>query len=30
VIADGKIVFSKEHAGRHAEPGEVLSLLSAQ
>jgi len=27
VIADGRLVFSKEKAGRHAGPGEVLSLL---
>jgi hypothetical protein len=29
VIADGNLVFSKEQAGRHANPGEVLGLLSA-
>jgi Rdx family protein len=29
VIADGKLVFSKQQAGRHAEPGEVLGLLRA-
>jgi hypothetical protein len=28
VIADGKLVFSKQQVGRHAEPGEVLGLLS--
>jgi hypothetical protein len=28
VIADGKMVFSKQELGRHAEPGEVLGLLS--
>ena len=28
VIADGKVVFSKQELGRHAEPGEVLGLLS--
>jgi hypothetical protein len=28
VIADGKVVFSKQQVGRHAEPGEVLGLLS--
>jgi hypothetical protein len=27
VIADGQLVFSKQQAGRHAEPGEVLGLL---
>jgi hypothetical protein len=27
VIADGKLVFSKQQVGRHAEPGEVLRLL---
>jgi hypothetical protein len=27
VIADGKLVFSKQQVGRHAEPGEVLELL---
>jgi hypothetical protein len=29
VIADGKLVFSKQQVGRHAEPGEVLGLLQA-
>jgi hypothetical protein len=28
VIADGELVFSKQQLGRHAEPGEVLGLLS--
>jgi hypothetical protein len=28
VIADGQLVFSKQQVGRHAEPGEVLALLS--
>jgi hypothetical protein len=28
VIADGNLVFSKQQLGRHAEPGEVLELLS--
>jgi hypothetical protein len=28
VIADGELVFSKQKLGRHAEPGEVLGLLS--
>jgi hypothetical protein len=28
VIADGEVVFSKQELGRHAEPGEVLGLLS--
>ncbi len=27
VVADGKLVFSKQQVGRHAEPGEVLRLL---
>lgn len=27
VVADGKMVFSKKQAGRHAEPGEVSRLL---
>ena len=27
VLADGKLVFSKQQVGRHAEPGEVLGLL---
>jgi selenoprotein W-related protein len=27
VVVDGKLVFSKAKAGRHAEPGEVLKLL---
>lgn len=27
VVADGKQVFSKKEAGRHAEPGEVSRLL---
>ena len=27
VIADGKLVFSKQQVGRHAEPGEVLELF---
>jgi len=29
VIADGRLVFSKQQVGRHAEPGEVLRLLRA-
>jgi hypothetical protein len=29
VIADGHLVFSKQQLGRHAEPGEVLGLLSS-
>jgi hypothetical protein len=29
VIADGRLVFSKEQVGRHAEPGEVLAALQA-
>jgi hypothetical protein len=28
VIAAGVLVFSKQQVGRHAEPGEVLALLS--
>ena len=27
MIADGQLVFSKQQAGRHAEPGEVLAAL---
>jgi selT/selW/selH-like putative selenoprotein len=27
VTADGDPVFSKKTAGRHAEPGEVMSIL---
>jgi selenoprotein W-related protein len=27
VTADGRLVFSKARAGRHAEPGEVVRLL---
>ena len=27
VIADGRLVFSKQEVGRHAEPGEVLAAL---
>ena len=27
VVADGQLVFSKKQLGRHAEPGEVSSLL---
>ena len=27
VIADGRLVFSKQQVGRHAEPGEVLTAL---
>jgi len=27
VAADGRTVFSKKQAGRHAEPGEVSELL---
>jgi hypothetical protein len=29
VIADGQVVFSKQQAGRHAEPGEVLAAMNA-
>ncbi len=28
VMVDGDLVFSKKHVGRHAEPGEVLELMS--
>lgn len=27
VVSDGRLVFSKKQTGRHAEPGEVVSLL---
>jgi predicted Rdx family selenoprotein len=27
VVVDGKVLFSKHAAGRHAEPGEVLALF---
>ena len=27
IVADGRLVFSKKQTGRHAEPGEVVSLL---
>jgi len=27
VVADGKPVFEKSKTGRHAKPGEVISLL---
>ena len=27
VVVDGELVFSKQSLGRHAEPGEVLSLI---
>ena len=30
VVADGRLVFSKEQTGRHAKPGEVASLLGAR
>jgi selenoprotein W-related protein len=30
VSADGALVFSKKQVGRHAHPGEVLSLLKAR
>ena len=29
VTVDGKLVFSKRALGRHAKPGEVLSLINA-
>jgi selenoprotein W-related protein len=27
VVVEGELVFSKQSLGRHAEPGEVLSLI---
>ena len=27
VLVDGQLVFSKQRAGRHAEPGEVLAAV---
>jgi selenoprotein W-related protein len=27
VTVDGRLVFSKQATGRHAEPGEVLALI---
>jgi hypothetical protein len=27
VLVDGELVFSKQQAGRHAQPGEVLALI---
>jgi selenoprotein W-related protein len=30
VVADGQLVFSKKQLGRHAEPGEVSSLLRSR
>jgi predicted Rdx family selenoprotein len=29
VVADGRLVFSKQHIGRFPEPGEVLAALSS-
>jgi len=29
VTVDGTLLFSKKELGRHAEPGEVLSLIEA-
>ncbi len=29
VFVDGRLVFSKQQVGRHAEPGEVLALVRA-
>lgn len=29
VTVDGELIFSKHAAGRHAQPGEVLSLFKA-
>lgn len=28
VVVDGELVYSKDRTGRHAEPGEVLSLFA--
>lgn len=30
VTADGKLIFSKKAAGRHAAPGEVLEILQGK
>jgi len=30
ITADGKAVFEKSKLGRHAKPGEILSLLEQQ
>jgi selenoprotein W-related protein len=29
VTLDGKLIFSKKHLGRHADPGEVRQLVEA-
>jgi len=29
VLVDGRLVFSKQQVGRHAEPGEVLAAVRA-
>jgi hypothetical protein len=29
VLVDGRLVFSKQQAGRHAQPGEVLAAVQA-
>ena len=29
VLVDGKLVFSKQQVGRHAQPGEVLAAVRA-
>lgn len=29
LVVDGETLFSKNHIGRHAEPGEVLKLFQA-
>ena len=29
VLVDGRLVFSKQQAGRHAQPGEVLAAVRA-
>jgi len=30
VTVDGKVIFSKKAAGRHAAPGEVLEILQSK
>ena len=27
VVVDGEVLFSKDHLGRHAEPGEILAAF---
>lgn len=29
VVADGRLVFSKKKAGRHAQPGEIVVAVTA-